>query len=431
MFSISSIPEDLLRKIKTGIYGFQTLLVSIAWILTLAVLTKSGVTGSATKFYFFLTWISIPAFTYLAVVPLWQRTQRFVNVHATATLDVSFTIFWLSAFCAVQVWTDGGINSSKGCADFAYGSESKCRISYGTAILAIMIFILWLPHSFLSIYTLIHLHKYGHLPHTRPSISKPYFSDGSTSELGPQPTEKSAPKSRLDHSRTGSEATSVHTETEHGLHPGRLMSYSKTPPLTAPVTFTATGVPQYGGVPQWRTIYYSNPEQEPNERSPLRGSAPPPPPSASQATGGQYKPRRQSPPSLGFFRPANVYPPPPPQLQIFAPPAEGYVENPYAKRASLSTQVPAGQGYAAYDSLRDVMRGPVPGPASEHRGGWRSAYHTPLPSAVGGAGFGGVRGEEGGRGNSWRDERGAVMGERTSGGGRLVFPEAERSRRYY
>jgi len=54
MFSISAIPDGLLRKIKTGIYGFQTLLVSIAWILTIAVLTKSGVTGSATKFYFFL-----------------------------------------------------------------------------------------------------------------------------------------------------------------------------------------------------------------------------------------------------------------------------------------------------------------------------------------------------------------------------------------
>jgi len=85
--------------------------------------------------------------------------------------------------------------------------------------------------------------------------------------------------------------------------------------------------------------------------------------------------------------------------------------------------------YAAYDSLRDVMRGPVPGPASEHRGGWRSAYHTPLPSAVGG-GREGLGREEGGTGNSWRDERG-VGAERTSAGGRLVFPEAERSRRYY
>jgi hypothetical protein len=54
MLSISSIPDGLLRKIKTGIHGLQALLVSIAWILTLAVLTKSGVTGSATKFYFFL-----------------------------------------------------------------------------------------------------------------------------------------------------------------------------------------------------------------------------------------------------------------------------------------------------------------------------------------------------------------------------------------
>jgi len=86
------------------------------------------------------------------------------------------------------------------------------------------------------------------------------------------------------------------------------------------------------------------------------------------------------------------------------------------------------------------MKGPMPGPASEHQGGWRSAYHTPLPSAMPGA-----------LGNSWRDERVGEGGERqragregredggrpelrterSSAGGRLVFPEAEWSRRYY
>ena len=54
MYKISSLPDGLLQNIKTGIHALQALLVSIAWILTIAVLTKSGVTGSATKFYFFL-----------------------------------------------------------------------------------------------------------------------------------------------------------------------------------------------------------------------------------------------------------------------------------------------------------------------------------------------------------------------------------------
>lgn len=201
------------------------------------------------------------------------------------------------------------------------------------------------------------------------------------------------------------------------------MSYSKTPPMTAPVTFTSSGVPQYGGVPQWRTIYYG--QGDADEKSPLRGNPPLAPPS-------EFKPRRPSPPSLGFFRPANVYPPPPPQLQIFAPAPDAYTGNPYAQRAIVSGQGARKPSYAAYDSIRDVMRGPLPGPASEHQGGWRSAYHTPLPSAI-----------PGGLGNSWRDERVGEGGarenggrpelrtERSSAGGRLVFPEAERSRRYY
>lgn len=102
-------------------------------------------------------------------------------------------------------------------------------------------------------------------------------------------------------------------------------------------------------------------------------------------------------------------------------------------------------GYAAYDAVRDVMRGPVtmpmPGPASEHAGGYRSAYHTPLPSAM-----------PGGLKNSWRDDFGVVsQGVRAvngggqgvgqngarpetanrASGGRLVFPEAELSRRQF
>ena len=42
-----------------------------------------------------------------------------------------------------------------------------------------------------------------------------------------------------------------------------------------------------------------------------------------------------------------------------------------------------------------VGRAPYPGPASVHRGGWNSAYHTPLPV--------GMQPQGAGR-NSWRDE---------------------------
>ena len=66
--------------------------------------------------------------------------QRFVTVYDSAAIDFAFTIFWLAAFCAVQVWTDSGIkDNAKGCSDFEHGDESKCTISHVTAILGIVI----------------------------------------------------------------------------------------------------------------------------------------------------------------------------------------------------------------------------------------------------------------------------------------------------
>ena len=52
--SLSSLRENGYRGIRTIVYALQALFVSIAWILALVVLTKSGTTGSATKFYFAL-----------------------------------------------------------------------------------------------------------------------------------------------------------------------------------------------------------------------------------------------------------------------------------------------------------------------------------------------------------------------------------------
>ena len=51
---LSSLRENGFRGLKTIVYALQALLVFIAWILALVVLTKSGTTGSASKFYFTL-----------------------------------------------------------------------------------------------------------------------------------------------------------------------------------------------------------------------------------------------------------------------------------------------------------------------------------------------------------------------------------------
>ena len=229
------------------------------------------------------------------------------------------------------------------------------------------------------------------MPNTRPSISKPIFSE-SQSELGhasnmQEKNEKVRPRTRLYRNRTDEEHSSVHTETsvhtvtDDGLHPGRKLSWSQDPPLTAPPTYTQSGIPQ------WRAIHYGyGPTNEISPTAPIR---------------------RQTPP--GFRRPAvNAYAFSPPHLHIYP------TVNPYAQQEG---PVMSRTGLAAYDSLRDVMQGPLPGPASLHAGGYNSAYHTPLPTAMGTK-------------NSWRDEQGSDRPalERGVSGGRLVFPEADHSR---
>ena len=54
LISLPSLRSNGFRGVKTIVYALQALFVSIAWILTLVVLTKSGTTGPATQFYFAL-----------------------------------------------------------------------------------------------------------------------------------------------------------------------------------------------------------------------------------------------------------------------------------------------------------------------------------------------------------------------------------------
>jgi hypothetical protein len=86
------------------------------------------------------TWICIPALVYLAVLPLWEKYHRFSNVYAYAAIDVMYTILWLTAFAAVGMWVQSGIqDKSQGCANFDFGSENRCEIAYGTTIIGVFI----------------------------------------------------------------------------------------------------------------------------------------------------------------------------------------------------------------------------------------------------------------------------------------------------
>jgi hypothetical protein len=98
------------QKCKTVAHIFQIILIFIAGCITIAVLTKGGETGGATKYYFALVrsrfggrfdegscltvgqcFFSGPAIVYLTMVPMWSRTVRFANAYAFAALDALYT----------------------------------------------------------------------------------------------------------------------------------------------------------------------------------------------------------------------------------------------------------------------------------------------------------------------------------------------------
>lgn len=105
-------------------------------------------------------WISLPALVYLAAVPMWPRARRFGNVYAFATVDLTYTVFWFSAWICLasyvaqgkKIGGDSDKDSDKdskkttrstggkgSCSDWAYGSESKCNVSTATTIIGVVI----------------------------------------------------------------------------------------------------------------------------------------------------------------------------------------------------------------------------------------------------------------------------------------------------
>jgi len=78
---------------------------------------------------------------YLAVVPLWQRSQKFAKVYAFLAIDIIFAILWLSAWASLVSWNRSGMTSgadkkkidhgSANCTTFDpdFGNEKKCKLA--------------------------------------------------------------------------------------------------------------------------------------------------------------------------------------------------------------------------------------------------------------------------------------------------------------
>ncbi|PGH20352.1 hypothetical protein AJ80_03620 [Polytolypa hystricis UAMH7299] len=167
-------------RAKMLMHSFQAFIIFLAWVLTIAIFTRDGKTDGRTAWYFALCWISIPALIYLAAIPLWPRTRRFANVYAFAALDVVYSVLWFSAWVAVATYVatgksqgsgddsdddDDSDDKKTGCEAFAFGSPAKCKLSTGTVILGVFVFLLFVATSFFSIRNLMEYRRTGTMPY--------------------------------------------------------------------------------------------------------------------------------------------------------------------------------------------------------------------------------------------------------------------------
>jgi hypothetical protein len=351
-------------------------------------------------------------------------TKRFANPYVALGIDAVFSIFWVSALAAVQVWTASGVPASSTgyCNNFAYGDQDKCVISYGTVIIGVLIFVLFFVATALSGLRVYQIRQYGYSSEKRPSISNPKPIEPRFVYPESTTTQTQGASSKASSLRDRDVEKGSLTVSRDGTHPGRKLSWGQSPPATAPAR--APDFPE--ARPVFRTINYN----QPNETSPLtapdrRGitsmrNAPPRlqlygPEGRSPALVMDYGGTTPNPnglPSATNMRFSQApYPPTPftqrphrPSMAQVPYTAYGTIPNGHQStflggyRSGYTSGVYGGygaasSGVAAYDSRRSVMRVPMPGPASIHAGGYNSAYHTPLPSAMATPG-----------GNSWKQE---------------------------
>ena len=321
------------------------------------------------------TIISVPALLYQTVIPLWQRTKRLASPYVGAALDLLFCIFWLAALAAVQAWTTSGITDGgkSYCDTFSYGDKDKCVISYGTVLIGVLVFLLWVLASAIAFYLLLFFRRNGYLPNSRPSISNPSIIEPkfsvSTGSSNPSKVEgkpslnlQPQPQHDVEHGVTHG---FTHTDTPLGTHPGRKVSYGNSPPLTAPSRMDIRGA---GGVPQFRNVSYRRGNA--NETTPLS------PGMAGPRTGA---------PRLQVWAPNEKPLPMSPGYGSFAAngPATADVRRlPGQARGVGFWDVENGAGNSfAYDAHR---RPSLRNTASQHAAGYSTAHNTPLPTPMGG-----------------------------------------------
>ncbi|KAK7531511.1 uncharacterized protein J3D65DRAFT_117246 [Phyllosticta citribraziliensis] len=217
------LEQSKIQKIKTAAHAAQGFLIFVAGCLTLAIMT-SAKTDGRTDYFFALCFLTMPAFIYLIGVPMWSRTVRFASAYGFALLDGLYTVFWFAAFICVATWNSEGmkkgaeeVNASSGnCSTFAYGSDTKCKLSKATVGFGVIIFLLFLLTTVISFYYISVYRRTGVLPGTSESPDHIPATDNATYFGGPTAYE---PTSKFDTENVWSaETNDIETASSHYDH---------------------------------------------------------------------------------------------------------------------------------------------------------------------------------------------------------------------
>lgn len=255
------VPQSYIQKCKVVAHVFQGIFVFVGGCITLAVLTKGGDNGGATKWYFALCFLTVPGLIYLTMTPMWNRALKFANAYAFVAADALYTIFWFSAFIAIAFYNSSGIKQGAkdrklderdgNCTTFKWGSESKCKLSRASFGIAVVIWIFFLITLGISCYYFIKFRKEGIMPYQSATPNPHHITGDPTlkdnnawsTEIEAQRDSNSFDDTRTERGGNQEEdeyALLNSTETDEGRHPGRPISWGHD-------RLSKDGVPPYAG----------------------------------------------------------------------------------------------------------------------------------------------------------------------------------------
>ena len=144
--ALTSTLNRFYQRAKNIIHAVQALLIFVALMITVAIFTKGGQSDSRITYNFVLCLMCIPVLIYQTAFPTFQRSKRFANAYAHATIDLLLTILWFAAFLAELVWAKDGTEAAKDfksgdsiCQVFGYGPTDECHLGQVAMIFGIAI----------------------------------------------------------------------------------------------------------------------------------------------------------------------------------------------------------------------------------------------------------------------------------------------------